>query len=176
MRTDLAWSQPDIISTLPALTVTEAGQLGSSMFNAAAGRILTPQHNLDVLDTIRAGLGIYTVRAHGDDGWTKVVAEWRRNQRVYELKVLTDQLDAVPEFTMEHLDIILDPQRNTVLNRMGLSLKARAFYKANPGTHRAKNLLGGTYLFAADENCKHKRGSSPGGGVKCASCPGWFCF
>lgn len=176
MRTDLAWSQPDIISMLPDLTVAQAGQLGRSMFNAAAGRNLTPIQSVNVLDAVRAGLGIYTVRGHGDEGWAAVVTEWRRNQRVYELKVLTDQLNAVPEFTVEHLDIILDPERNTVLNRMGLALKVRAFYRANPGARRAKNLLGGTYLFAADENCKHKRGSSPGGGVKCANCPGWFCF
>ena len=176
MRTDVAWSQPDIISMLPGLTEAQAGQLGRSMFYAAAGRRLTPQQNLDVLDAIRAGLGIYTVRAHGDDGWAKVVSEWQTNRYVYELRVLSDRLRDTPEFTEEHLDIILDPERNTVLNSFGLSMRVRAFYKKNPGTRRAKNLLGGTFLFAADENCKHKHAPSPGGGVKCANCTGWFCF
>lgn len=176
MRTNVAWSQPDIISMLPDFTEAEAGRLGSSMFRAACDRILTPQQNLDTLDAIRAGLGIYTVRAHGDDGWTKVVSQWQANQHVYELNVLSDRLRDTPEFTREHLDIILDPERNTVLNSIGLSMKVRAFYKKNPGARRARNLLGGTFLFAADENCKHKHAPSLGGGVKCANCTGWFCF
>lgn len=176
MRTDMAWSQPDIISMLPDLTEAEAGRLGRSMFHAACDRILTPQQNLDVLVAIRAGLGIYTVRAHGDDGWTKVVSEWQTNRYVYELKVLSDRLRNTPEFTEEHLDIILDPERNTVLNSFGLSMKVQAFYKENPDAPRAKNILGGTFLFGADESCKHTHAHSPGGGVKCAGCSGWFCF
>ncbi len=175
MNTSLTWHQPDIISMLPELSAPEAALLGRSMFNAAAGRILTPQQNLDVLDALRAGLGIYTVRAHGNEDWAKVVSEWHSNRRIYELKVLSDQLRDVAEFTEEHLDIILDPERNTVLNSFGLSMKVRAFYKKNPGTKRAKNVLGGTFLYAADENCRHASAPSSSG-VHCAKCSGWFCF
>jgi hypothetical protein len=176
MRVDLSWTKTDILSLIPELTSEQAKKLGSSMFNAACERILTPKQNLEILDAIRAGLGVYTVRAHGSEEWSAVLADWRRNQRVYELKVLTDRLRDTPELTMEHLDIILDPERNTVLNSFGLSMKVRAFYKANPGTPRAKNVLGGTFLFAADENCKHIRDQRLYSGVNCARCPGWFCF
>lgn len=176
MRTEILWTKPDIIELLPTFDVSQAGQLGRSMFNAACSRKLTVQQNIDVLDTIRAGLGYYEVRADGDDEWQKVAADWRRNQHVYELITLTDQLRAVDVFTDEHLEIMMDPQRNTVLNGFGLSLKASAYYDANPGTRRATNYARGTYLFNAGEKCRHAVSSAPGGGVKCSKCPGWFCF
>lgn len=31
-------------------------------------------------------------------------------------------------------------------------------------------------LYDADPHCKHEVKDAPGGGVKCAKCPGWFCF
>lgn len=176
MRTTVSWTQPDIIDMLPDLDASAAGQLGRSMFNAACARQLTPQQNMDVLDTIRAGLGYYEVRADGDETWAAVVSSWRQDKRVYELMVLSDQLRATDVFTEEHLDIILDPQRNTVLNSFGLSMKASAYYDANPGTRRATNYARGTYLFNAGEKCRHAVSSAPGGGVKCSKCPGWFCF
>lgn len=176
MRTTVSWTTPDILALLPTFSVSDAGQLGRSMFHAACDRRLTPQQNADVLVTIRAGLGYYEVRADGDEEWQKVVANWRQNQRVYELATLTDQLRATDVFTDEHLAIILDPQRNTVLNNFGLSMKVRAYYDANPGTPRAKNFAGGTFLFNADENCRHAVKGAPGGGVKCGKCSAWFCF
>jgi hypothetical protein len=176
MRRDLAWAKADIIDLLPDFTVAQASDLGRSMFAAACDRQLTPQQNLDVLDTIRAGLGYYEVRADGDEAWRAVVMSWRQDQRVYEQKVLRDQLTAVEVFTEEHLGILMDPERNTVLNNLGLGMKADAFYAAHPGTRRATNYGGRTYLFSAAENCRHAVKSAPGGGVKCGKCPGWFCF
>lgn len=31
-------------------------------------------------------------------------------------------------------------------------------------------------LFEADENCTHEIIDARGGGIKCAKCPGWYCF
>lgn len=31
-------------------------------------------------------------------------------------------------------------------------------------------------LFDADPACRHETRSLAGGGLKCAKCPGWFCF
>lgn len=31
-------------------------------------------------------------------------------------------------------------------------------------------------LYDADPHCKHEVKDAIGGGIKCAKCPGWFCF
>jgi hypothetical protein len=33
-----------------------------------------------------------------------------------------------------------------------------------------------TELWDADPTCTHKTISAPGGGIRCAKCPGWFCY
>lgn len=176
MRKDLSWAKTDILELLPTFTAAEAQRLGNTMFTAACERRLTPEQNIDVLDTIRSGLSFYEARADGDEQWEAVVTIWRKDQRVYELTTLTDQLRGVERFTDKHLEIMLDPQRNTVLNGFGLLRKVDAYYEANPSARRAANYAGRTYLFNASETCRHAVASAPGGGVKCSKCTGWFCF
>lgn len=38
------------------------------------------------------------------------------------------------------------------------------------------DVWGHNVLYQGDAACRHRVVSSPGGGVKCVKCPGWFCF
>jgi hypothetical protein len=100
--------------------------------------------------------------------WSSALRLWRTMSDIF-------YVESLDEFTRDDLDFLQDASRNTVLNSLGLSNKANKFFKSNPGLKRGGNYMSGTYLYAANPQCKHTsdRRSS---GTGCSKCTGWFCF
>lgn len=153
----------------------ESVRLSNRMFAEVAERILDDEK-------VRAGYNLAsTVVAFYQDvkdteEWSAVYNHWLSTKLAYAHSLLKVELRALPELTLEHLPIILDPNRNPAFNSYGLNAKVREFYEKHPDAERPKNVMGGTFLFAANPDCEHINNPRNSSGVKCARCPGWFCF
>jgi len=117
-----------------------------------------PSYNQNVASSIK----------NGYSDWKFAASIWRKITLKY-------WLHSVTEFTMDDLPFLLS-RDNPLLNYVHKKPLVDEFYKKNPGAPRAKNIMGSTYLYAADLDCQHKPDPNSWSGVRCIGCDGWFCL
>ena len=66
---------------------------------------------------------------------------------------------------------------NWLRNAAQKSLDSKLLRRQNKQVHSSTRLSSPSeILYDSSSNCVHNVVSSPGGGVKCTKCNGWYCF
>jgi hypothetical protein len=119
--------------------------------------------------------GVFLARSTEGAEWTHLSEEWAAYARIHEDNALAEQLAGLWTLHRRHLPLIMDTHRNTIFNRLSLSILLRRFYQTYPAAPLPANYMEGTLLFNADPSCIHSP-QVKSSGVACSTCPGWFCF
>lgn len=119
--------------------------------------------------------GVFLERVEEGPEWKRLGEDWAVYARIHESNALALKLSPLWTLSRRHMPLIMDTHRNTIFNRLGLSILLRRFYQTYPDAPRPTNYMEGTLLFSADPTCAHKP-KEQSSGIACQSCTGWFCF